>query len=342
MTAREIVSKRMAHEGTEITPYSLGIEYELRQKLNEYYKDENWYAKKLRTFTRSYLSADTVMMRQIDDVYSTDGYGALWRMDRKPWHLEKPPFDEPVFDAKKFPTSEVFVNNILAQKENAIKLYNEDTEHYRIIDMGWGIFEQTWRLRGFENALMDMLADEDFYAELSKSITDIYIDMIKACEDVPAEAYLFGDDWGDQRGVIMGAASWRKFLKPCWARIYAEVHGQGKQVMQHSCGSITTIYDDLIEIGMNCHESVQPEAAGMEPSLVKKNWGSKLSFWGCLGSQGILTHGTSAEIVAEIHRLVNLFKEDGGYILAPAKPLAAEMPVEKAVAVIETFAEING
>ena len=342
MTAREIVKKRMNHEGTEITPYSIGIESNLYRKLTEYYKDEQWYSKKLKHYISGCLNADTVLMEQISDVYSRDGYGALWRMDKKPWHLENPPFEEPIFDASKLPTSEKFVANILAQKENAIKTCAADSEHYQIINMGWGIFEHSWRLRGFENALMDMLSDEDFYRDLTEHITAIYIDMIKACADVPADAFLFGDDWGDQRGVIMGAESWRKFLKPCWARIYAEVHSQGKLVMQHSCGSIAPIYDDLIEIGMDCHESVQPEAEGMAPEVIKARWGDKMSYWGCLGSQSILNYGTPSEIRAEILRLVDLFKDDGGYILAPAKPLFDEMPVDKAVAVIETFAELNG
>ena len=340
MTAREIVKKRMNHEGTSETPYSIYFEPELYSRLTEYYKDEHWLGKRLKTYIIGCLNADTVLMRQIDDIYSKDGYGALWRMDKKPWHLETPTFADPVFDADKFPTSEGFVNNILIQKENAVKMCNADTEHYRIINMGWGVYEHTWRLRGFENALMDMLTEEDFYFEITQKITDIYIDMLKACEDVPAEAYLFGDDWGDQRGVIMGAASWRKFIKPCWARIYAEVHRQGKMVMQHSCGSIADIYDDLIEIGMDCHESVQPEAAGMAPDNIKKRWGKNITFWGCLGSQSVLDSGTPSEIRAEIFRLANLFKEDGGYILAPAKPLFNETPIEKAVAVVEALAEL--
>lgn len=341
MTAREIIKQRMNHEGTDITPYTVDFEPLLYQKLCDYYKDENWYDKKLKRYMCAYLNADTVLMEQVDDIYSQDGYGALWRMDKKPWHLEKPPFDDAVLDTSKFPTSEKFVQNILRQKEYAIAAYNADTERYRIINMGWGVYEHTWRLRGFENALMDMITEEDFYRELTEHITDIYIDMLKACEDVPADAFLFGDDWGDQRGVIMGADIWRKFLKPCWARIYSEVHRQGKLVMQHSCGSIAEIYDDLIEIGMDCHESVQPEAEGMAPEVIKKRWGDRMSYWGCLGSQGILSHGTPAEIRAEIIRLTELFKADGGYILAPAKPLFDEMPVDRAIAVIETLAELN-
>jgi uroporphyrinogen decarboxylase len=339
MTAREIVRKRFDHKPTEITPYSVHFEPELYNKLTGYYADPHWESKKLRKFTCSYLWADTVLMERIDDTYSRDGYGALWNMSKLPWHLEDTPLREPkITDA--FPKSEKFVANILRQKERAIQNYSADTEHYRIIDMGWGIFEHSWRLRGFENALCDMIEEEDFYAEMTQRITDIYIDMLKACEDVPADAFLFGDDWGEQRGVIMGPSNWRRFIKPCWERIYREVHRQGKIAIQHSCGSIADIYGDLADIGMDCHESVQPEAYGMEPSELQKKWGDKISFWGCLGNQRLLRFGTPDEIRNEILRLDGIFKEKGGYLLAPAKPLSDDVPVENAAAVVETLSEL--
>ncbi len=342
MTAREIIAKRLCHEGTRVTPYDVQLEPKLHQRLTEHYGDPDWFEKKIRKFTCTHLRVDTVLMRPVDDVYAVDGYGARWRMDRKPWHLETPPLAEPAFGEYQFPSAEMFVAPIVADRAEAARLYEQDTEHYRIISMGWGIFEHTWRIRGFENAMMDMLTDKGFYRELTQRLTDNYIAMLKACEDVPADAYLFGDDWGDQRGVMIGVESWRKFIKPCWARIYEEVHRQGKVVIQHSCGSIADLYDDLAEIGMDCHESVQPEAHGMAPERIKALYGKKVSFWGCLGTQGILYHGSPAEIRGEIYRLHHLFQEDGGYVLAPSKPLPDEMELDKAIAVIETLAELNG
>ena len=341
MTCREVIQRRLNHEGTDITPYTVHFEPRLYENLTEHYKDEGWERKRLQNYICGYLSVDTLLMERIDDVYSRDGFGSIWRLDKKPWHLETPILTGPTLEGFDFPNHEVFTSGIRARKKHAIERYNADTERYRIINMGWGIFEHAWRLRGFENSLTDMLLEEDFYAEVTSKIADIYVEMVKACEDVPADAILFGDDWGDQRGVIMGAATWRKFIKPCWEKIYREVHRQGKKVMQHSCGSIVDIYDDLIEIGLDCHESVQPEARGMAPEAIKQKWGSKLSFWGCLGSQSVLYHGSPSEIKNEIVRLSELFRESGGYILAPAKPLTDETPIDKAIAVIETLAELK-
>ena len=341
MTAREIIKKRIAHEGTDETPYSVVIEPELLQRLNVYYGNDRWYYPLLKQYTVSFLNVDTVKLYKIDDTHYRDAIGAIWRTDKLPWFIEYNPLIEPAFKNYKFPDSTCFTTPILENKVIASEQYDADGEHFRIINMGWGIFETFWRLRGFENALMDMLLEEDFCFEATREITRLYLEMVRACADVPADAYLFGDDWGDQRGIIMGIETWRKFIKPCWARIYEEVHRQNKIVIQHSCGSICDIYNDLIEIGMDVHESVQPEAHGMAPEIIKAQFGDRLSFWGCLGSQGILTHGTPGEIRTEIFRLANLFKESGGYVLSPSKSLPNEMPVEKAIAVINALHDIN-
>ena len=231
---------------------------------------------------------------------------------------------------------ERFTDPIAPGKADAIRRINSDRDHFHIINMGWGVFEQTWRIRGFENALIDAIEDPDFYQELVNRIADLYVDIVRFCADVPADAFFFGDDWGDQRGVILGPDRWRRFIKPAWARVYDEVHRQGKIVISHSCGSVADIMGDAIEIGLDVLESVQPEAAGMNPYELKTRWGDKITFWGCLGSQSTIPFGTPDEVRNEVRRLLREMGRGGGYIFAPAKPLQPETPVENAVAIIET------
>jgi hypothetical protein len=146
-----------------------------------------------------------------------------------------------------------------------------------------------------------------------------------------------GDDWGDQRGVLIGPERWRKFFKPRYARIFAAVHAQGKLAIMHCSGSAADIMSDVVEIGLDVIESVQPEAAGMNPYALKKLWGDKITFWGCLGTQQMIPFATPAEIRGEIRRLRGEMGKGGGYILAPAKPLRPETSTENAVAVVEEF-----
>jgi uroporphyrinogen decarboxylase len=84
-------------------------------------------------------------------------------------------------------------------------------------------------------------------------------------------------------------------------------------------------------------ESVQPEAEGMNPYDLKRKWGDKITFWGCLGSQSTIPRGTPDEIRLEVARLKREMSRGGGFILAPAKPLQPETPTGNAVAVFESF-----
>jgi uroporphyrinogen decarboxylase len=92
---------------------------------------------------------------------------------------------------------------------------------------------------------------------------------------------------------------------------------------------------DIAEIGLDVLESVQPEAAGMNPYALKQAWGDRITFWGGLGSQSTIPFGTPGQIRQEIQRLRREMGRGGGYILAPAKPLRPETPTANAVAVVE-------
>ena len=126
---------------------------------------------------------------------------------------------------------------------------------------------------------MDMADEPGFTAELIGQIGEYFLAMIKECAGLQADAYMFGDDWGDQRGLIMGPELWRKYIKPVQKTIYSAARTQGKYVMSHGCGNLSGIYADLIEIGLDVHESVQPEPEGMNPYLLKQKWGEDICFW---------------------------------------------------------------
>ena len=184
-----------------------------------------------------------------------------------------------------------------------------------------------------------MLLAPDFYEELIEKCTDLSLEFIAQFEDVEVDAIMVGDDWGGQRGLLMGPELWRKFIKPQAARIYEAIRRQGKYNFTHCCGSIADIYPDLIEIGFQVHESVQPEAEGMNPYEIKQKFGDKLTFWGCVGSQELIPFGTPGRIRTEIRNLCQEMRNGGGYILKLAKDIRPETPVENAAAAFEAFTE---
>lgn len=334
MKLRDIVLDQIHHQETPEVPYSLSFEVNIGAQLDEYYGDPAW-RERLTPYIVGVSAVDTDLKIPIDERYAKDGYGGIWRQDRRPWHLEKPPLSKPSFDGYSFPEPEKFFRP--EWKEKAWKQCEKYKDSFLIGHLGWGLFERSWNLRGFENALVDAITEPDFYGEMLDKLMNLYLAFVEYTADLPIDGILFGDDWGDQRSVILGPERWRKLIKPRWAKIYELAHQHGKVVMSHCCGSVAEIMPDIIEIGLDVLESVQPEAAGMNPYELKKKWGDKITFWGCLGSQSIIPLGRPEEIAREVGRLKAEMSIGGGYILAPAKPLQPETPTENAVAVVEAF-----
>jgi uroporphyrinogen decarboxylase len=315
-------------------PYSIAFEGDVEDRLDGHYGGPSW-RERLTPYMVSVSAVDTGRRDPVDERLARDPYGTIWRTDLRPSHLEEPALKEPSLERYEFPRVESFVSP--GQKEEARRRCEEMKDSFLVGAVGWGLFERSWTIRGFENALMDAAAEPDFYEELLDRLVDLYAAFVDHTVDLPVDAIMFGDDWGDQRGVILGPERWRRLIKPRWAKLYERVHASGKLVISHCCGSVADIMPDIIEMGLDVLESVQPEARGMNPYDLKRDWGEKIVFWGGLGSQSTIPFGTPADIRREVGRLCREMGEGGGYILKPAKPLQPGTPTENAVAVIKAF-----
>ncbi|HEX9975199.1 MAG TPA: uroporphyrinogen decarboxylase family protein [bacterium] len=334
MNPREIVMEQIHHHETFPVPFALDFEGDVAERLDIYYGGTSW-RERLTPYLKIIEGVDTILEKPVSDAHTRDAFGSIWRHDLRPMYLTDPALKIPSFNNYKFPDLDIFWNE--ARRKKVVQELENYSDSFRIVLIPWGLFEQSWRIRGFENALIDAISEPDFYQELIHKLTELYLKFVHACGELDCDAIMFGDDWGDQRGVILGPDRWRKFLKPCWQEIYAAVHAYGKFAITHSCGSVADIMTDLIEIGLDVLESVQPEAAGMNPYQLKAQWGDNIVFWGCLGSQSTIPFCTPGEIKAEVQKLCNEMGKGGGYILSPAKSLQPETRTENAVAVVKAF-----
>src|SRR5450759_610956 len=128
---------------------------------------------------------------------------------------------------------------------------NKHPDIFRNFQIGFSLYERAWSLRGMENLLMDFLIYPDFVHDLLTKIADYNIAQIEKALEYDIDAIYFGDDWGQQRGLIMGQEIWRTFIKPQLKRMYKKAKDADKYVMIHSCGDVDELFDDLVEIGVN-------------------------------------------------------------------------------------------
>ena len=201
--------------------------------------------------------------------------------------------------------------------------------------LGLVFFERTWALRGMENILLDFALHPEFVAELFDKLMQLELDALDKVLHLPLDCIQFGDDFGAQKGLIMGTDYWREFLKPRLAKMYGKARDAGKVVGIHSCGDNTPIMDDLIEIGVQILNPFQPEA--MDAFEMKRLYGKKITFNGGIGTQVTLPYGTPEEVRQEIRTCARVLSKDGGYIMQTTKPIRPEVPTENAVAALETI-----
>ena len=334
MKPRDVILAQIHHEETRPVPFTLHWEGEVGDRLDEYYGGPQW-RERIPDYFGGYGAVDHSRDKSLDDRphITRNPYGTVLRWDKRPFHIVETPLKEPSFDNYTFPGFEAFFDP--ERKEEQRQAAEADTERFKTGGLGFGLFERSWLICGFENALAYMVGEPDFYAELLDKICDLYVECVKHNADLAIDGIMFGDDWGDQRGVIMGPERWRELFKPRVAKMYAAAKERGLYVLQHTCGNVSEIVPDLIEVGLDVLESVQPEA--MNPYELKRKYGSNLTFWGGLGSQSTIPFGTPDEICAEVKHLCREMGKGGGYILAGAKGLQPETPTENAVAVLDAF-----
>jgi uroporphyrinogen decarboxylase len=207
---------------------------------------------------------------------------------------------------------------------------------FRLAKIGMLLFERAWSLRGMENLLLDMYESEKFVEGLFEKITDYNLGIINEALKHQFDGFYFGDDYGQQRGMIMGPALWRKFIKPCLAKMFEPVKAKGLPVMLHSSGDIEPVLGDLIEMGLDVYQTVQPEIYDLEK--LQKNYGKDLCFYGAVGTQKTLAFVKPEELKSTVRKTIEVMNANDGYICAPAHQIQPDVPAENIIAMIDAMA----
>jgi uroporphyrinogen decarboxylase len=114
--------------------------------------------------------------------------------------------------------------------------------------------------------------------------------------------------------------------------MYSLVRDAGKCVFIHSCGKVDELFDDLIDIGLNCFNPFQPEV--MDVFDILKRYRGRLAFHGGLSTQRTLPYGSLEDVRNAMKKLLDA-GADGGYIFAPAHAVEGDVPLENMLAFIK-------
>jgi uroporphyrinogen decarboxylase len=202
------------------------------------------------------------------------------------------------------------------------------------------MYEDAWQIRGYEPFLIDLLTQRDWAEHLLDRIAVNNRASAIAAARAGADLILSGDDVANQNAMMFTPDLWREVFKPRWAATYAAARAikPDIQIWYHSDGNITDILDDLVEIGITILNPVQPEC--VDPRAIRKRFGKRLAFDGCVGTQTTFPFGTPDDMRNVVRGLKkDLDAMNGGLMLSPTHVLEPEVTPENIRAFFEACDE---
>lgn len=188
-----------------------------------------------------------------------------------------------------------------------------------------------YRMMGFENYLANMIINPSLVKTLVDRLTDFYLQMNDRLFSVlkgKMDIFFMGNDFGTQNGLLFSKEMWRKYFYENYKKLISLAHSYKLKVMVHSCGAISELLDDMIEIGVDIIDPIQTTAVGMNPLELQRRFGGKIVFHGGIDTQNILPRGNTEQVNKHCEEILNYLGKDAGYIFVSCNNIQDDTPVK--------------
>jgi uroporphyrinogen decarboxylase len=203
--------------------------------------------------------------------------------------------------------------------------------------LGGELFETAWRLRGFENFMIDLIQRKELVGYLLDQLTSMLIENVVILARAGIDLLLLDDDVAMPTGLMISPEIWREHFKGRMARVIESAREESPEILvfYHSDGDFTRLIPDLVDIGINVINPVQPDC--MDGEVIKREFGGRLAIWGAVGSAALWDRGTPEQMRFEVKQRIQSLGPDG-LLLAPAYDIDFS-PFENIVAFVEAVDE---
>lgn len=336
MTPREAVFATIRHQETGHVPYNLSFSPPAEAALKAHYGVDD-LQERLRLHLSLFGCAGKPLYASPEEYGPTitDPFGVVWTTSR----IDRGcpvgrPLKQAALDGYTFPEP-----HAPERWEGVAEASRRYPWAFRLAVVG-DLWEQAHFLRGLEPLLCDLVEHPSFVHALMERIYDYNAQTLERLAGLAADGVFISDDYGFQDRLMMRPAQWREFVRPYLAALLGEARRRGLVTMLHSCGNVTEILPDLVEIGLDILHPVQPEA--MDIFTLKREFGRDLTFCGGISTQRLLPFASPEEVRWEVRRTIEVMSAGGGYIAEPGITLQADVPLENLVALVETAREYGG
>jgi uroporphyrinogen decarboxylase len=200
------------------------------------------------------------------------------------------------------------------------------------------IINSTGRIMGMEDTLVNLKLENEAALRFIDRRMNMHLSIIERILDKnrgKVDFMWLGEDLGTQHAPMISLEMYRKILKPIHKRFTDLAKAYNLPVMIHTCGSSSWAYEDFIGIGINAVDTLQPEAANMSPEYLKKHFGGRLSFRGCISTAGPLAYGSVDDVDVCVKNTLEIMMDGYGYHFAPTHAIQDNTPTENVIAMYQ-------
>jgi len=207
-------------------------------------------------------------------------------------------------------------------------------ENYAIVVEIMTMFTMAWYLRGFRRLMVDFYGNPKFVEDLMERLLDFDLKMGRICVELGADLIMISGDVATQTGMMLSPSLWKRYLKYEAELVHGLKVKGGIHIIRHTDGNCMSIIKDLIDIGVDVLNPVQPDC--MDPAQVKKSYGERIALYGGISVQETLPFGTIEDVVREVELRIRTCAPGGGFIIAPSNDVMEDVDVRNALALYET------
>ena len=342
MTSRERALSAIAHEKPDRTPADFWAEPPTMNRLFEFvrYRDRDRLLDQLGVDVR-HLTAPIPLDREIGGGMLQNYWGERFIMRQTTWGPMREDSKGALANATslselesfRWPTPDCIDRSSLPEQ---CRRYEQHAILYGFAD----IWQRPALVRGWEEFFVDMAERPEWVHFLCRQFTDFYLeDYTRAAEITNGriDLYLLISDLGGQQAPLISMQMFRQFVAPYLKQMIDRIHSLAGKVLYHSCGAMRPFIPELIALGIDLLDPIQPVGPSMSPESLKKEFGHQVCFHGGMDMQRLLPLASPAEVESEARRYCQVLGHNGGYILGPAHFFQPDVPPENILAMYKAM-----
>lgn len=265
---------------------------------------------------------------KVDHNLYKDEWGVVkrWHPSSGMYHYEKHPLAE-VTDSSAindYPFPDPVKSERYIEVINGVAKYGEN---FPVLCETWNFFKSAWELRGFEQFMMDLYLNPELVEALLARLFDYKRIELQNLIKYGIDIFQLSGDIAMQHSMMIDPQIWRRFFKPFYQALIQEFKNVGKvKFMFHSDGYLEPLMEDLIEVGFDIINPIQPESLNVEE--IKLKYGDKVCLHGSISIQETMPFGTRNDVRKEVEERIDVLGQGYGFILAPSNTVLPDVPIE--------------